>query len=84
MERTFDLSETEHGYTLINGNEKFVLNHSKTGALADWYLKQVAPAPEYITGLFYNKKSKLFRGKARHGQYIFVRMFGTVAKITGL
>jgi len=85
MEKTFNIVETSYGYTLTNGSQKLVMNKSKIqGAAAKYFLKEVEPFENYITGLFYNKLKKNYRGKTVDGKFIFVRIVGGVAFINGL
>lgn len=83
-QRTYDVQENSFGYMLTSGAEKLVLYHSKTAALADWYLKQVEPMENYLSGLFYDKRRCLFKGKTRDGFTIFVRIIGASGVVYGL
>lgn len=83
-QRTYDVQENNFGYVLSSGNEKLVLYRSKIRATADWYLKQVEPIESFITGLFYDKRKKFFRGKTRDGFTIFVRIIGASGVVYGL
>jgi len=83
-QRAYDVQENNYGYMLSSGTEKLVLYRSKIHAAADWYLKQVEPTANFISGLFYDKRKCLFRGKTKDGFNIFVRITGTAGVVYGL
>lgn len=65
-----DINETKFGYILQdkNKNIRYVLNESKKPAdpnskTAPFYLKQVKPTDNYISGMFKDKKQNKFNGK---------------------
>lgn len=63
----FNLIENEFGYILENGITKYVLyrsKHSTGGNYAPYYLKQVAPYSNYISGMYIDKdRQNKFNGK---------------------
>lgn len=79
----FKLLETKNGYILSDGVKKFVLNKSKwqKQGYSDYYLKQVEPTQEYISGLFYNKRKSLYQGKTKDGQRVIVKLGLNTAEI---
>lgn len=83
-QRAYTVEENSFGYMLSSGAEKLVLYRSKIHAAADWYLKQVEPMENYLSGLFYDKRRRLFRGKTRDGFTIFVRIIGASGVVYGL
>ena len=83
-QRTYDVQENSFGYMLVSGAEKLVLYHSKIHAAAEWYLKQVEPIENYISGLFFDKRRRLFSGKTRDGYQIHVRIIGATGVVYGL
>ena len=65
-----DINETKFGYILTDKTKstKYVLNQSKkqmeqNSKVAPFYLKQVAPTENYISGMFKDKKRPVFNGK---------------------
>lgn len=83
-QRTYDVETNSFGFVLHSGSEKLVLYRSKIVACASWYLKQVEPTANFISGLFYDKRRRLFRGKTRDGFTIFVRIIGASGVVYGL
>lgn len=83
-QKYYDVETNSFGFVLQSGSEKLVLYRSKILACANWYLKQVEPTANFITGLFYDKRKRLYRGKTRDGFNIFVRITGTAGVVYGL
>lgn len=62
MKKYYNLEKTKSGYKLIDGNEVLIMNVSKYSNVP-YYLKRLSPDVEYITGLFYDKKSNIYKGR---------------------
>jgi len=74
MKQYFDVEETRFGFTLKSGSIVYVLNRSKIyNNSYQFYLKQVEPNNEFISGLFLKKKN-MYQGRTVDNQRVIVRM----------
>jgi hypothetical protein len=73
MKKYYNVELTKNGYKLVDGNEVILMNPSKYPNIA-YYLKQVSPTVENITGLFYNKEKNFYRGKDLDKNTVILRL----------
>jgi hypothetical protein len=83
MNKIYNVEENYNGYLLIgiNDTKKFILYKSKFNSTknAPYFLKQIAPQENYISGMFIDKKKNLFNGKTKEGIKVEVKLNGTFA-----
>ena len=73
MKKYYSVENTKTGYKLIDGNEVILMNVSKYPNI-DYYLKRVAPEVQAITGLFYNKRKNIYRGKDTNNNTVILSL----------
>jgi len=86
MKATCEVIRNDYGVMLISGSSKYILSESKyrgKGNYAPYFLKQVAPVKEYITGLFKkkNENKERYRRKSRTGGKVVISIFDSVGTL---
>ncbi len=82
MTYNLNLAPTKVGYILTDGQLKFVCNKSKyDNSKIPYYLKQVAPNEQYISGLFYDSKHDIYTGKDTNSNKIRLHLGTNSAKL---
>lgn len=80
MKKSYSIEHSNYGLLLKNGIEVFAINKVKEPTkLHQFYLKQIAPKNEYITGLF--DKKDYFEGKDLKGNKVYINIVGNHATI---
>lgn len=82
MTINLDVVQTAFGYILTDGQLKYVCNKSKyDNSKIPYYLKQVSPSEQYITGLFYDAKHDIYTGKDTDSHRIRLHLGTNSAKL---
>lgn len=78
----YHLNQTPNGYELTSGKEKYLMLLSKRpNTPTPYYLRQIEPQSNYISGLFYNKKKQEYKGKDINNNRIIVRLGISTAEL---
>lgn len=75
---TYEIIEVKNGWLLVGNSKKYLIGIAQHPP-AKYYLQQLEPSPQFITGLFEEPKKNLFRGKDKNGKKINIKIVGSSA-----
>lgn len=76
MKKYYNIQSISHGFKLIgDNNEVLIMGKSKyDNKNIPYYLKQISPEPKYLSGLFYNKRYDIYKGKDTQNKNFKLRL----------